>query len=148
MATFTEHLSLNIQGDRCDTGMLFSVLTCAVLDHGSIQSTCDDLDAAADGNTIRERLNQCLAVADLHQHEIEMNAALTADLPLSLFRSGVEIAIDFHDEPFYGKMPEQRTCVCRDRAKKGTTRCFRIAGAPVVWRGIRLTLALTCVLPE
>jgi putative transposase len=77
-----------------------------------------------------------------------MNAALTADLPSSLPRSGVEIAIDFHDEPFYGKTPELRTYVCRDRAKKGTTRFFRIASASVMWRGIRLTLALTYVLPE
>ena len=41
-----------------------------------------------------------------------------------------------------------RTYTCRDRAKKGTTRFFRIASASVMWRGIRLTLALTYVLPE
>ena len=56
--------------------------------------------------------------------------------------------IDCHDEPFYGKTPEMRTYTCRDQAKKGTTRFFRIASASVMWRGIRLTLALTYVLPE
>jgi hypothetical protein len=33
-------------------------------------------------------------------------------------------------------------------AKKGTTGFWRIASAYVMWRGLRLTLALTYVLPE
>jgi len=148
MTTFMEHLSLDIQGYRCDTEMLFSVLTKAALDNGSLESACDDLADVADGNTLREQLNAALDVADLQRQEAEMNAALVADLPAELPRDGVEVAIDFHDEPFYGKTPEMRTYTCRDRAKKGTTRFFRIASASVMWRGIRLTLALTYVLPE
>ena len=148
MKTFTKHLPLDIQGYRCDTQMLFSVLTKAALDNGSLETACDDLVDVADSNTLREQLNDALDVADLQRQEVEMNAALVADLPAELSRDGVEVAIDFHDEPFYGKTPEMRTYTCRDRAKKGTTRFFRIASASVMWRGIRLTLALTYVLPE
>lgn len=148
MTTFTEHLTLDIQGYRCDTPMLFSVLTKAALDNTSLEAVCDDLADVADSNTLREQLNAALDVADLQRQEVEMNAALVADLPAELPRAGVEVAIDFHDEPFYGKTPEMRTYTCRDRAKKGTTRFFRIASASVMWRGIRLTLALTYVLPE
>ena len=36
----------------------------------------------------------------------------------------------------------------RDRAKKGTTRFYRIASAYVIWRQVRLTLAVTYVFPE
>ena len=34
------------------------------------------------------------------------------------------------------------------KAKKGTTHFFRIASAYVIWRQVRLTLAVTYVLPE
>jgi len=148
MKTFTEHLRLDIQGYRCDSEMLFSVLTKAALENGSLQSACDDLEGVADGNTLREQLNEALDVADLQCQEVAMNAALVADLPAKLPKGGIEVAIDFHDDPFYGKSGEMQTYSCRDRAKKGTTRFFRIASASVLWRGIRLTLALTYVLPE
>ena len=56
--------------------------------------------------------------------------------------------IDTHDEPFYGKTPELRAYTCKTRAKAGTSRFFRIASAYVIWRAVRLTLALAYVLPE
>jgi hypothetical protein len=37
---------------------------------------------------------------------------------------------------------------CKGRAQDGTTHFFRIASAYVIWREVRLTLALTYVLPE
>ena len=147
MMTLSQHLTLDIQGYRCDTAMLWNVLLKAALDNGSIQSASDDLEAVADGNTLREQLNSVLDVADLQRQEAEMNAALVADLPPELPRGGVAIAIDFHDEPFYGQTSELRTYTCRDRTQRGTTRFFRVASAAVLWRGIRLTLALTYVLP-
>ena len=53
-----------------------------------------------------------------------------------------------HDEPFYGKTAELFTYTCSGRAKAGTTHFFRIASAYVIWREVRLTLALLYVLPE
>ncbi len=110
---FRAHLTLDIQGYRCDTKMLFNVLTKAALENGSLQLACDDLDGVADGNTLREHLNDALDVADLQ---------------------------------LYGKTLEMQAYTCRDRAKKGITHFFRITSASVLWRGIRLTLALnpTC----
>ena len=52
------------------------------------------------------------------------------------------------NRPFYGQTPELRTYVCRSQAKQGTTRFFRIATAYLMWRDVRLTLAMTYVLPE
>ncbi|MEL6148213.1 MAG: transposase [Chloroflexota bacterium] len=148
LKTLQSHLSLDINGYRCSSEMALSALVKAALDNSSLNAVCDDLDGLADANTIREHLNSALDVSELAQQECEMNAALAAGLPHELARAGMEVAIDFHDEPFYGKTDEARTYSCRDRAKKGTTRFIRIASASVIWRGLRLTLALTYVLPE
>jgi hypothetical protein len=56
---------------------------------------------------------------------------------------GLEVAIDLHDEPFYGQSPELRTDTGKAQAKQGTSRFFRSASAYVIWRELRLTLALT-----
>jgi len=63
-------------------------------------------------------------------------------------RTAIEIAIDFHDEPFYGKQAETRKVTCAGRAKPGTTHFVRIATAYLIWRQVRLTLAVRYVLPE
>lgn len=146
--TLQSHLTLDIEGYRCTSEMALTALVKAGLDNSSLNAVCDDLAEMADANTIREQMNVVLDVGDLPQQEMEMNAALAAGLPTELPRAGMEVAIDFHDEPFYGKTEETRTYTCRGPAKKGTTRFMRIASASVIWRGLRLTLALSYVLPE
>jgi putative transposase len=102
----------------------------------------------ADSNTILEQLKEQFDVGDLWGQEVQLNQALVRQIPDKMPRGGLEIAIDFHDEPFYGKSAELRSYTVRDRAKKGTTRFYRIASAYVIWRQVRLTLAVTYVLPE
>jgi hypothetical protein len=148
MQTLMENLSLNIDGYQCDTGMVYNVLLKAAVDGVSIESACADLCHTADSNTIREQLNEALDVCELRLHECEMNRALAAAIPAEMPRGSVEAAMDFHDEPFYGETPELRTYTCRGKAKKGTTHFFRIATAYVIWRQVRITLAVTYVLPE
>ena len=148
LKTLRTNLSLETEGYRCDTEMTLNVLLKAAADNSSLEAACAELEQVAASNTLREQLNNALDVADLRQHECELNAALASAIPAHLARSGLEIAIDWHDEPFYGKTPELRTYVCRGKAKQGTTRFFRIASAYLIWREVRLTLALTYVLPE
>src|SRR5258708_2381743 len=78
----------------------------------------------------------------------EMNAALVGCVPLEMPRRGREMALDFHDEPFYGQTPELRSYACRSQAKEGTTHFYRVASLYVMWRQVRVTLAVTYVLPE
>jgi putative transposase len=146
--TLREHLSLETEGYCCTTEMTLNVLLKAAVDNSSLEAACGELEQVASSNRLREQLNQALDVADLRQHEGELNAALASAIPEHLTRSGLEIAIDWHDEPFYGQTPELRTYVCRGPAKQGTTRFFRIATAYLMWREVRLTLAITYVLPE
>jgi hypothetical protein len=146
--TLREHLSVETEGYCCTTEMTLNVLLKAAVDNSSLEAACAELDQVAASNTLREQLNRALDVADLRQHEGELNAALASAIPAHLTRSGLDIAIDWHDEPFYGQTPELRTYVCRSQAKQGTTRFFRIATAYLMWREVRLTLAITYVLPE
>lgn len=146
--TVTTHFSLTAHGYQCDTAMLINVLFKAATDGVSLEAACQDLQGVADSNTVREYFDAHFDVCLLREHESEMNAALAAGIPADLWPQELEVACDFHDEPFYGQTPELRTYTCRGQAKKGTTHFFRVATAYVIWRQVRLTLAVTYVLPE
>ena len=100
----------------------------------TIESVCEDLALEVGSNTVREQLNALLDVYDLREHECEMNAGLAACVPEALPHRGREMALDMHDEPFYGKTPELRTYACRGEAKEGTTYFYRVATLYVMWR--------------
>lgn len=143
-----EHLPFEADGYICTDEMIYDVLMKAATEGISIDAVCRDLADSAAGNTIREIINAQLSKEQLRQHEAELNTALAARLPEQLCTSRLEAAIDEHDEPSYGKTPELRAYAYRSRAKQGTTRFFRIASAYVIYRQLRLTLAVTFVLPE
>jgi len=146
--TVQKHIKIGGEGYRCTTEMVVDVLLKAASENRSVEAACNDLINVVDSNTIREKLNEQFDVADLWMQEVELNQALTSQIPPDMPRGGLELAIDYHDEPFYGETPELRSYAVRDQAKKGTTRFYRIASAYVIWRQVRLTLAVTYVLPE
>src|SRR5215470_13625870 len=74
-----------------------------------------------------------------------MNEALAEWLPPALFARRLELAMDTHDEPFYGKSSAFEGYVCRGSAKAGTTHFIRVASVYLIWRDVRLTLAVTYV---
>ena len=150
MTQKTVHATFEIdaQGYRCDGEMLVDVLLKAASENSSVEAACAELSDVADSNTIREHLNEQFDVSELWEQEARLNQALARQIPEKMPRGGLEIAIDFHEEPFYGKSAELRSYAVRDRAKKGTTRFYRIASVYVIWRQVRLTLAVTYVLPE
>ena len=143
-----KHLSVKTEGYRCTTRETFNLLLKAVAEGSSLEAVCADSCGVMASNTLRDQLNAALTVGDLRQQEAEMNATLQAAIPAGMPRGGLEVAIDTHDEPFYGKTPELRAHTCKTRAKAGTSRFFRLASAYVIWREVRLTLALTYVLPD
>lgn len=143
-----DHVQLAVAGYICTTDVILDVVLKASAESSSIEAASNDLRAAADSNTIREYLNGALEIQALREQENEMNAALAECIPDSMPRTKVEVAIDFHDEPFYGKQASLREVTCSGQAKKGTTHFIRIASAYVIWRQVRLTLALRYVLPD
>ena len=146
--TVQTYMTIEGEGYRCTTEMVVDVLLKAASENSSVEAACNDLVGVADSNTIRDKLNAQFDVADLWMQEVELNRALASQIPIDMPRGGLEIAIDYHDEPFYGETPELRSYAVGDQAKKGTTRFYRIASAYVIWRQVRLTLAVTYVLPE
>ena len=143
-----EHLPFAADGYKCTSEMIYDVLTKAATEGISIDAACRDLEQSVTGNTLRDVLNKQMSVAQLRQHEADLNAALAARIPRQIRVHRLEAAIDEHDEPFYGKTSALRLYTCRSRAKQGTTRFFRIVSAYVIYRQMRLTVAITFVLPE
>lgn len=143
-----EHLRLEADGYISTSAMLYDVLMKAASEGISIDAACRDLEKSASGNTIRELLNEQLSVARLGQHEDEINAALASRLPRQIKTCGVEAALDEHDEPFYGKTSSVQQYTVHSRAKQGTTHFFRICSLYVIYRQMRLTLAVAFVRPE
>jgi putative transposase len=127
--------------------MIFDVLMKASAECSSLEAACADLEEVADSNTLREYINKALPVKALGEQERQINQALAHGIPTRMVRKGIEAAIDFHDEPFYGKQESTRAVTCSGQAKKGTTHFVRIATAYVIWRQVRLTLAVHYVLP-
>ena len=148
LETLKEHLKIKADGYICKTEMILNVLIKASAENSSLEAACADLEEIADSNTIREYLNQALPIKELREQENQVNKALTCCTPNDLVRTDIEIAIDFHDEPFYGKQAETRQVTCAGQAKKGTTHFVRVATAYIIWRQVRLTLAVRYVLPE
>lgn len=118
----SDHLKLNIAGYKCDTATVLNVLVKAAIERESIESVCQDMGLTVKSNTIREQVNRVVDERGLRQLEIELNDGLTACIPAALPRTGCEMALDYHDEPFWGKTAELRTYSCGGKAKEGTTR--------------------------
>jgi putative transposase len=143
-----EQLPLNAKGYKCTTDDLFKVLLGVAATKGTIEAVCADLVGTPDPHTIRGYFNEQLCVEELPALEQQLNAALAAEVPRRVRRRAQEVAIDYHDRPYYGKGEQAQELWVRGKAKDGTTRFYRVATAYLVLNGLRLTLALHFVLPD
>jgi putative transposase len=141
------HLNLQATGYECTTETVLDVLIRAAVTRRTIEAVCHDLAEVVDGETIRGYLNDQIKVEDLAQLEQQSNQMLVTGLPRRLWKAPLEIAFDLHDEPFYGHSPALLALTCGGEAHKGTTRFFRVATAYVIFKDMRLTLALLFVKP-
>jgi hypothetical protein len=147
LSALQEHLPLHAEGYVCTTDDLLKVLLGVAVNRSTIEAVCADLVGTPDPQTIRGYLNAQLCVEELPELEGHLNAALAAELPPRVRRHAQEVAIDYHDRPYYGKVPQAEGLWVRSQAKDGTTRFYRIATAYLRLKGLRLTVALRFVLP-
>jgi hypothetical protein len=143
-----EKLSLKAEGYKCTTDDLFKVLLGVAATKSTLEAVCADLVGTPDPHTIRGYFNDQLRVEELPELEQQLNAALAAEVPRRVRRQAQEVAIDYHDRPYYGKGEQDHELWVRGKAKDGTTRFYRVATAYLVLNGLRVTLALRFVLPE
>ena len=96
------------------------------------------MDAVPTGHTVRTYLNDQSQSADLLDIEKQVNAALDAELPGRVWKKRRNVAVDYHDEPFYGKSSELMRYACQGKAHAGTTYFYRVAASTSFPRGCRL----------
>jgi hypothetical protein len=154
----TQHFDVQASGYCCQTHDLWHVLVAAAAQGSTIEATCHDLLSAPDSNTVRGYLNDQLTNAQVRPLEDNFNRALSSQLPRWLHRQlrhrGLQVAIDFHDVPYYGHADQRvnqtgdEHWVCRGEAQAGTTRFYRCATAYIMQRDRRWTLAVTFVHPH
>jgi putative transposase len=147
-ACLQAHVPLQADGYVCTTADLFNVLLGVAVNRGTIEAICADLVGTPDPETIRRYLNAQLRVDDLPALEHHVNAALADAIPAQVWARAHDIAIDFHDRPYYGTTPQSEGLWVRGQAKDGTTRFYRVATAYVMLHHLRVTLAIHFVRPE
>jgi hypothetical protein len=145
-----QHLPLYANGYRCQTDDLWRILLAAAARKTTIEAVCADLERAPDANTVRGYLNEQLSPCAIPKLEQQLNDLLRTLLPDWLPARPQEIAVDFHDEPYYGRDHPDNVdnWVCRGEARAGTTRFYRCATAYVLRQDVRLTIAVVFVKPK
>ena len=128
-ALLEEQLPLNAEGYKCTTDDLFKVLVGVAATTGTLETVCADLVGTPDPHTIRGYFNEQLCVEELPALEQQLNAALAAEVTRRVRQHAQEVAIDYHDRPYYGKGEQAQEWWVRGKAKDGTTRFYRVATA-------------------
>lgn len=139
------HLQLKADGYSCSSTQLLHILLGVAASRDSLQALCADLTDIPCAATFRQHLNNLLDAKKLPTVETAINAVLASPAELSLWRRPPPIAIDYHDQPYYGKSEQDDGLWVRAKAKAGTTRVYRVATAYVLLAGRRLTLAIKFV---
>src|SRR5215211_245267 len=144
-----QHIPLTANGYRCRTADLWRLLLAAAARRATLEAVCADLERAPDANTVRGYLTEQLSAAGIPDLEQQWNNLLPTLPPDWLRARPQEIAVDFHDEPYYGRdnPDDGDNWVCRGEACAGTTRFYRCATAYLMLHDMRLTLAVVFVKP-
>ncbi len=144
------HLPLTAAGYRCHTEDLWRLLVGAAARHTTLEAVCADLLDAPHANTVRGYLTAQVAPQAIPDLEQQWNTAFAALIPEWLRARPQDVAVDFHDEPYYGRCDpnDPDNWVCRGEAQAGTTYFYRCATAYVMHRDARYTLAVVFVKPR
>jgi hypothetical protein len=143
-----QFLPLQASGYACTTEQLLDVLLAVSANKETIEQVCADLKTRVGAETIRGYFNQQLKVENLFELQEAVNAALTASFNAALKQQKLAVAIDFHDQGYYGKAAQSEGLWVGAEAKNGTTKVYRVATLYVIKNGHRLTLAIKFVLPQ
>ncbi len=149
MTLLQHHIPLTADGYRCQSADLWRLLLGAAARKSTLEAVCADLLEVPHANTVRGYLTTQLPPQIIPDLERRWNDALAALTPAWLLVRPQEVAVDFHDEPYYGQFDpdDPDNWVCRGEAQAGTTSFYRCATAYVMQRDARFTLAVVFVKP-
>lgn len=142
-----EFLPLEADGYACTSEQLTDVLLAVSCQKETIEQVCADLNIKVGAETIRGYFNEQLQVEKLSELQEAVNATLQKGVSDELKKQKLEVAIDFHDQSYYGKAAQDEGKWVGAEAKNGTTKVYRVATLYVIKNGNRLTLAMKFVLP-
>ena len=144
-------LPLNLGGYKLGEDLFWSVLLLASVTQTTIEAVCQQLSGTISGNRFREHLAAQLADERMSVEDLEerLRAVLQGGLPKKvkqqLSRQAWEVAGDWVEIPYYGKVAEDDKWVRRSAAKAGTTHFNCYASLTIIYRRHRYTIALTLV---
>jgi len=132
-----QFLPLKAEGYAYTTEQLLDVLLAVSAQKDTIEQVCADLNIKIGAETCRGYLNQQLKVENLFELQEAVNLALQASVSSELKRQKLEVAIDFHDQSYYGKSEQSEGLWVGAEAKNGTTKVYRVATVYVIKNGHR-----------
>ena len=139
---------MQADGYACTTDQLLDVLLAVSCQKDTIEQVSADLQIKVGAETIRGYFNEQLKVENLDNLQESVNLALQKSFSSDLKGQKLEIAIDFHDQSYYGKMAQAEGKWVGAEAKNGTTKVYRVATLYVIKNGHRLTLGIKFVVPD
>lgn len=131
-------------GWRCTALVVLNIMLRAAARSISIHAACRDLAGGPSAQAVMDALEATLP-RTLPVLEGRLNEALTGPLPRRMRRRAWEVAIDYHQVPYYGKPEKSRNELCTGKPKQGTKHFHTYASACIVEYGRRYTVALTWV---
>jgi hypothetical protein len=145
-----KYFDLSADGYICQTRDLYQVLVTAAARCSTIEATCRDLKDAPDSNTVRESVQAQLPRDGIRELPGECNRALASQWPHWLWSQPLQVAVDLHDECYYGEKEDDdpQSWICRGEKRKGTTRFYRCATLAVIRQRLQITLAVVFVHPD
>jgi hypothetical protein len=138
----TNAFTRKVLGRKVTLGLLVRVLLMVAGRAISIYQACTELGGVSD-QAVRNNLRKALP-KDRKRLEKRLCDALLEPLPAQTRRRRRAIAVDLHDEAYYGE-PQSSKDIVHRQAKSGTTDFFCYATVCLVERGHRYTLGFTWV---
>lgn len=145
--TLAKHMPLQAEGYVCTSTDLWRILLGVSVKQTTVHALCAGLADAPSGATVRGYLGAQLTVERLDTLQQQLNAGLAALIPRRVFKKARDTAVDYHEQAYYGKTTQAEGLWIQAQAKDGTTRFYRVATAYVIWREMRVTLAIRFVRP-
>ena len=131
-------------GWLCSAVVVLNVVLRAAARSFSIHAACKDLSKAPSGDAAMIAIEKGLPKTRLVLED-RLNRALAGEWPKSLKRRAWQVAIDYHEVPYYGQPQKTKNQFRRSKPKDGTSKFHTYATACIVHYGRRYTIALTWV---
>jgi hypothetical protein len=149
IALLEKTFDLSADGYLCKTRDLYRILLKAAANRTTIEATCQDSPGAPSSNSVRSYLKEQLTPSAIRTLEQDCNRALYQRWPHWLWSQPLEVALDLHDECYYGVYDQEDSAcwVHKAQQRKGTRHFYRCATLAIVRKQVRLTLAVVFVHP-